>query len=117
MVARPVKPESEVLKTIKTQLQLFCPLVVWVDRLQSGVVRHGPRFIHLCKPGTPDLYAIVQHEGGHVVFIECKSESGRQSVEQQVFQHKLVNMTNVHYVLARTLGDVLNYIKNVIVAN
>jgi hypothetical protein len=117
MVAKPIKPEAEVLKSIKGQLQLFCPLVVWVDRLQSGMVRHGSRFIHLCKAGTPDLYAIISHGGGHVLFIECKSDTGRQSFEQKVFQHKIIDMTHVHYIVARNVNDVLTFINDIILAH
>ena len=105
--------ERDVIKAIKMQLKFFVPEVIIIDRLQSGVVRTQGRFIHMCQTGTPDLYAIVKHAGdGHTVFIECKSpHGGVQSVEQRMFENKLRDLHNVHYVLARSCADVIAYIK------
>jgi len=110
-----VVSEAQVLKNIKLTLSLFVPEVIWIDRLQSGTVRAGSSWIHMCKPGTPDLYAVVKHGGGHVVFIECKSLKGKQSFDQKRFEFKLYGMKNIHYVLARSCDDVVAYIKKNII--
>jgi hypothetical protein len=104
--------EAHILKSIKTRLQLYCREVVWVDRLQSGVARNDDRWIRMCKPGTPDLYAILRHNGGHLLFIEVKAAKGRQSPDQKQFESRVMGLDNIHYVLARSVTDVVEFIRN-----
>jgi hypothetical protein len=49
------------------------------DRLNSGKIKVGQRMIHLCKPGTPDRFAIV---GGIIIFIEVKQKDKTATAEQ-----------------------------------
>lgn len=56
---------------------------IYNDRLNSGrvCVKKGARehWMHLCKTGTPDRFAIVR---GHIVFIEVKKLNNKPSPEQ-----------------------------------
>jgi hypothetical protein len=107
--------ESEVVKAIKNNLSMYCPEVIHIDRLQSGTIQKGMRFIHLCKAGTPDLYAIVSNaRTAGVLFIEAKRPGGgTQSHDQKVFEYKVKGLTNIHYIVARSIGEVINYINKV----
>jgi hypothetical protein len=104
--------ESDVVKSIKLNLKLFCPEVVHVDRLNSGMAQKGKYWIKLCKEGTPDLYAIVKHNGGKLIFIETKSpDGGYQSQDQKKFEDMLKGLDNVHYILVSSLSEVIKYIE------
>lgn len=51
-----------------------------VVRIQSGVVRVGPHFVHMADRGTPDR--IVMLRGGRVLWLEVKTPSGLLSADQ-----------------------------------
>jgi len=111
-----MKGDSEglIVKEIRSTLSLYCDSVVWVDRLQSGVIRLGARrFVHCCRPGTPDLYALVDKDAGHIVFFECKTKTGRQSDVQKKFEFMVMPFKNIHYCLARSLSDAVDFIKKI----
>jgi hypothetical protein len=109
-----LRPEREILKSIKMNLKLFCPSVLWVDRLQAGQMVVEGHYLRLGCAGTPDLYAIIGEGGGHLVFIECKRFGGKLRPEQKAFASMLDGLTHIHYVVAYDLGDVLNYIKKIL---
>ena len=52
---------------------------IYNDRLNSGMIRSGHHFIHLCKTGTPDRFCIVR---GRIIFIEVKVFGKKASVDQ-----------------------------------
>ena len=106
--------EAQILKQIKINLRLFCPSVIWVDRLQAGKREIEGRWIQMGKAGTPDLYAIIKEDGGHIFFIEVKREGGRQSDEQKTFEKMIEGLDHVHYILAYSFSDVINNIKKVL---
>lgn len=111
-----LKTEADVCKYIKNALPVFCNKVIYTDRLNSGSIHSGRTHINMCKKGTPDLYAILDHDGGHVLFIECKKpDGGKQSEEQIEFEGMLNPFTHIHYILARSLMDVTQYIRKNIV--
>jgi hypothetical protein len=104
--------EKDVVKNIKMTLQLYCPEVIWVDRLQSGTVQMGDRYIHMCKEGTPDLYVIIKKGcEGKLLFVECKSKTGKQSDIQKIFQYRIIGLSNIFYLVARNVGEVTTYIR------
>ena len=107
--------ESEILKSIKNNLPLFVQEVVWCDRMQSGAIQQGNYVIRLCKIGTPDLYAIINYDGGRVLFIECKKPKCKQSDAQKEFEYKIKGMKNVQYMVAHSLMEVVDYIKDNII--
>ena len=57
--------------------------------------------------GFSDLVAFINHK---IYFIEVKSETGKQSFDQIVFQ-KLVEDAGLTYILARSIEDVERSIK------
>src|SRR3990167_1429645 len=102
--------ESEIKMSIIRSLRLFCPDVVFIIRIFSGKVESKwGGWVQGADPGTPDLLAILRP--GVAVFIEVKSAKGRQSDDQKIFQHKIAGMANLHYCLARSRDDVIEYIK------
>ncbi len=61
-----------------------------------------------CRIGFPDLTAM---RDGETVYIEVKTETGRQSQQQKEFQ-RICKAHGCRYILARSLQDVedlLNY--------
>ena len=116
-MVRSAKKESEVLKQIRGQLPLFCRDCIHIDRLNSGSIHSGNLHMTLCQPGTPDLYAVLKTNGGHVLFIECKRPGGRQSDAQRSFQARVSGLTRIHYLVAVSVNDVLDYIKKNIFDN
>jgi Holliday junction resolvase len=61
-----------------------------------------------CRRGFPDLTAM---RAGQTVYIEVKTEKGRQSEHQQIFQ-EICEAHGCTYILARSVNDVaelLNY--------
>lgn len=106
--------ENDVKKSIGRWLDLL-PGVVWWDRLNAGNINLGRRWIKLCKPGTPDLYAIISDgEFAHLVFIEAKRPvGGRQSADQKFFQDTVSGFNNVHYVLAKSATEVCDLINGI----
>ena len=85
------------------------------DRLNSGamiIAARGPnkrRAIRLCKPGTPDRYVILRN--GKMVWIEVKTQKGRQTPDQQQFQEMIESLTGHYYILARSATEALEGIK------
>jgi hypothetical protein len=58
---------------------------IYHDRLNCGMVKtsHG-KWLHLCKTGTPDRFAIVR---GYIVFIEVKKQ-GEKPTPEQINRHE-----------------------------
>ena len=54
--------------------------------------------------GSPDIICVID---GRYIGIEVKSEIGRQSENQQIFQDRLEKAGGL-YILARSLDDVIN---------
>ena len=109
--------ESEVNKSIKRNLRLFCPQVVVLIRIFTGSIEvKWGGWVHGASPGTADWVAIVNNKGvAHTLFIEAKrSRGGVHSDEQKEFQHKFDGIENVHYIVARSVHDVINYVKKLV---
>lgn len=81
------KLEKSVSASVKRYLERleFDGCVLWWERLNSGKIRteYGS-WLQLCRPGTPDFIAVLKDR--KVYFIETKSDSGRQTVQQKAFQ-------------------------------
>lgn len=105
--------ESEVKLNIIRNTRLFCPEVIKIIRIFTGKVetKYGG-FIQGADTGTADLLAIVKYNGGHSVFIEVKRPGGgRHEDEQKIFEHSVKGLNHVHYLVARSVGEVVEYIK------
>jgi len=108
--------EKEVAKAIKGMLTLMeaAGQIVHHDRLNSGTTfskdaRTGKSYAYnMCRPGTPDLYVILND--GTILWIEAKSSIGKQSDHQVAFEHKVMCLPGHHYIIARGVSDVIDFI-------
>ena len=57
--------------------------------------------------GQPDLVAVLNNK---VVFIELKTDKGRQSKEQKAVEQEIKNR-GVDYIVVRSVEDLQNYLK------
>lgn len=69
----------------------------------------GNRYIRFGMRGSADIIGLVK---GRFIAIEVKSPSGRQSINQSEFQRNIEKFGGI-YILARTIDDVLDAIKNI----
>ena len=102
--------ESSILTSILGYLQVLenSGKIVHVDRLNSGAVRttHKSR-IRLCRPGTPDCYAVLKD--GSILWIEAKNEKGKLNENQSQFRAKMIAVGH-YWLLARSVDDVMEFI-------
>ena len=106
--------ERDVKKSIRNNLPLLVSDIVAVIPIFTGTAKsaYSAAWVHGAEEGTPDLCAIMAARGGHVIFIECKRPNGGiQSIKQKEFQYKVSGLNNIHYVLAKSLADVVAYIQ------
>jgi len=73
-------------------------------RQNTGAAKFGKSFVRFGLPGQADLSGVLS-PSGRALFIECKSDTGKQSPQQKVFQ-RFVEKHGGIYVLARSLSDV-----------
>lgn len=74
---------------------------IYNDRLNSGKIKSGNRMIHLCKPGTPDRFAILQ---GRIVFIEVK-QKGKTATAEQLKRHEELRASGAFVIVADSFDD------------
>ena len=51
----------------------------FAERMNSGIIKSGKRYIHLHTPGTADILVCLR---GRVIWLETKTEKGRTNPEQ-----------------------------------
>ncbi len=107
---------------------------LYFDRLNSGevivVAGKSRRRIKLCREGTADFIVLMKktfqfchtirpaREGEttawfpycKVIFLEVKSEKGKQRVEQSVFQ-KIVESFGARYIIIRSIEELAECLK------
>lgn len=93
------QPETEIRKLITTAL-----------RLDGWFVFYCLQGLG-CYPGISDLIAI---KAGRVIFIEVKTQSGRQSEVQRQFELQL-KASGGEYRLCRSLDDVRDLLSRVVI--
>ena len=111
--------EKNITKAIKGMLALMeaAGQIVHHDRLNSGSTfnknaKTGKSYaFNMCRPGTPDLYVILND--GTILWIEAKSSTGKQSDYQVAFECKVRILPGHHYIIARSVTDVINFMGNV----
>lgn len=89
----------EVLRALRAH-----PAVAWVERMNSGAVRMGARFVRFGWPGCPDV--LGQLKDGRLLGVEFKGPTGRLRPAQVVFLERIRAAGGVAF-LARDCRDVL----------
>lgn len=93
--------ESAILSDVLALLRNH-PRVAWVERLNSGAVKRGGRFVRFSWIGAPDV--IGQMTDGRLLAVECKAPDGRLRTEQAAFLSKVSAAGGVA-LIARSAGD------------
>lgn len=109
--------ESEVSSRVKkTLMNLELTHVIhWWERLNSGRVKteYGS-WLQLCRPGTPDYILICKNKQTtiSIIFIECKSSTGKMSTEQHDFCTRYVCQPYIYYFIisdpSKLAGQILD---------
>jgi hypothetical protein len=85
--------------------------VLYFDRLNSGeaIIETGDsrRRIMLCRPGTADMFLILK---GSLIFLELKTETGKQSPEQKEFEAQ-VTWHGAEYYVIRSLDELIKLVE------
>lgn len=75
---------------------------IYNDRLQCGKIQTvRGNWIHLCKIGTPDRFAIVR---GRIIFIEVKKFKQITTTEQ-VERHHLIRLSGAIVIVVNSFDD------------
>jgi hypothetical protein len=112
-VSAPKVPESGVLKAC---LDLLAAEKIWHRRWNTGAVKAGKRFFRFGEPGDADILALLPkekttfHTHSPVLFIECKSDSGRQTKEQWLFEAEVKGQGH-EYLLVRDVDTLRDWLK------
>lgn len=93
---------------------------IWWMRMNVGAVKSGNRFFRFGRPGMADIlamyYRLEKYDCGHnhaahvVLWIECKSETGRQRPEQKEFQAEVEGKGH-SYLIVRKPEDLIGWLK------
>ena len=101
------KPEAAALHEVLLALRNH-PSVCWVERMNSGAVKVGNRFIRFGFKGCPDVLGMLRD--GRMLGVEVKSKTGRLSPEQAIFLEQINSNGGVGF-LARNCMDVIRELK------
>jgi|SRR5215471_374475 len=121
---KPKTPESGVLRAC---LDLLAAEKIWHMRMNVGAVKNGHRFVRFGRPGTADILATprtaqlfgpvesglgqpVKVEFVNHLWIETKSDIGKQSSAQKNFQHEVCKAGH-QYLLVRKPEDLVLWLK------
>lgn len=107
---RNATPEADFQRTLVQWLRAVLPMGAIIHHSASEQKEKTRQAILVgmgVYPGFSDLLVI---SGGKILFLECKSKTGRQSPAQQVFQ-ALVEAQGFQYAIVRTLDDALGALR------
>lgn len=96
--------EADILKAVKNRLDWYERLgvVAYFDRLPAGKIQINGRWLQLGRNGISDLFALVKTDDATIIlFIETKTEIGRQSEDQKAFEQRVKYLKNVYYKIIR----------------
>lgn len=79
------------------------PAVAWCERMNSGAVRIGKRFVRFGWKGCPDV--LGQLRDGRLLGVEVKAAKGKLRPEQTIFLERIRAAGGVSFV-ARDYRDV-----------
>lgn len=104
-------PESSVQDDIRTLLTLKYKWRTWRNNVHEGRMQFGG-YIKCGTKGQADITCLIPHGCMGLFFVlhvETKSKDGRQSHEQKLWQ-QLVEANGEYYMLARSQGEVEDYL-------
>lgn len=76
-------PESQLKSDINDLLDEVVRYPEFYIRMQSGVIRKGSRFIHLCEEGTADIQVFLNN---CTIWLELKHPKGATSAKRKAAQ-------------------------------
>jgi hypothetical protein len=65
------------------------------------------------QKGTPDLQILVANHSYHALFVEFKTEKGKQTIEQKDFE-KYCNENDYCYLICRNVEGFIQFVKSYI---
>lgn len=96
------RPEAAALVEVLKALSAH-PAVAWCERMNSGAVRIGGRFVRFGWKGCPDV--LGQLKDGRLIGVEVKGQKGKLRPEQTIFLERIRHAGGVAFV-ARDCRDV-----------
>ena len=96
------RPEAAALKEVLIALTAH-PAVAWCERMNSGALRIGKRFVRFGWPGCPDV--LGQLKDGRLIGVEVKAAKGKLRPEQAIFLDRIRRAGGVAF-MARGCRDV-----------
>lgn len=97
------KPRKHEEQDLSKRISIDCRLlelqgyVLHSDRLNSGMAQRNGRWIRLCKEGTADRIIFCLYK--LVIFIEVKSKTGKQTIEQYDFMYKMTACGHLYFII------------------
>ena len=101
------RPEAAALQEVLQALNAH-PAVAWVERMNSGAVKIGSRFVRFGWKGCPDV--LGQLRDGRLLGVEVKAAKGKLRPEQTLFLERIRHAGGVAFV-ARDYRDVMRELK------
>lgn len=92
--------------TQKACLDLLAAEGIWFRRHNTGAVKAGTRFFRFGKVGDGDVFFTI---GGRLHWLELKSDSGKQTAEQKLFQSEVEAQGHI-YLLIRDVDELRNWL-------
>lgn len=96
-------PEAGALREVLQALAAH-HAVAWCERMNSGAVRMGKRFVRFGWKGCPDV--LGQMKDGRLLGVEVKAAKGKLRPEQAVFLERIRGAGGVAF-MARDCRDVI----------
>lgn len=96
------RPEAAALVEVLQALSAH-PAVAWCERMNSGAMRIGKRFVRFGWKGCPDV--LGQLKDGRLLGVEVKAAKGKLRPEQTIFLERIRLAGGVAF-MARDCRDV-----------
>jgi len=97
------RPEAAALKEVLIAMTAH-PAVAWCERMNSGAMRIGKRFVRFGWKGCSDV--LGQLKDGRLIGVEVKAGKGRLRPEQTIFLERIRCAGGVAF-MARDCRDVM----------
>lgn len=110
-------PEGLVLSKCKDMLKSLETMgwIIHWDRISVGLHMNMQGYLQKHgRNGSPDLMAFVKcDEICHILLLEVKSETGKQSEVQKDFENKFLGLQNVIYALITDASQIKTMVHNI----